>query len=80
MHRTSGGFRNLLANLPESVQTVARKNFELLKDNSSHPPLHFKKVGKLWSVRVGIDHRALAVWDGADFIGSGSVPMTSTGG
>jgi len=32
--------------LPESVQTVARKNFELLKQNPAHPSLHFKKVGR----------------------------------
>ena len=67
MHRTSGRFWNHFANLPESVQTVARKKFELLKADSSHPSLHFKKVGKLWSVRAGINHRALAVEDGADF-------------
>ena len=34
----------------------------------SDPAEVFKKVGKLWSVRVGINHRALAVEDGADFI------------
>jgi hypothetical protein len=68
MHRTSGRFWNLFANLPESVQTVARKNFQLLKDDPSHPSLHFKKVGKLWSVRAGITHRALAVQEGGDFI------------
>ena len=27
-----------------------------------------KKVGKLWSIRVGLDYRALAVKDGSDFI------------
>ena len=68
MRRASGRFWNLFANLPESVQTVARKNFELLKGDPSHPSLHFKKVGKLWSVRAGLNHRALAVQDGADFI------------
>jgi len=68
MHRTSGRFWTLFAILPESVQKVARKNFELLKTDPSHPSLHFKKVGKLWSVRAGISHRALAVEDGADFI------------
>jgi hypothetical protein len=68
MHRTSGRFWNLFAKLQESVQRVARKNFDLLKDDPSHPSLHFKKVGKLWSVRAGINHRALAVEDGADFI------------
>jgi hypothetical protein len=67
MHRTSARFRTLFANLPEAGQKVARKNFELLKDNPSHPSLHFKKVGKLWSVRAGINYRALAVEDGADF-------------
>ena len=68
MHRTTGRFWNHFANLPEAVQVIARKDFELLKDNPSHPSLHFKKVGKLWSLRVGINHRALAVQDGADFI------------
>jgi hypothetical protein len=68
MHRTTSRFWNLFAHLPESVQTVARKNFELLKADLAHPSLHFKKVGKLWSVRAGINHRALAVQDGADFI------------
>ena len=68
MHRTTGRFWNHFASLPEAVQVVARKNFELLKDKPSHPSLHFKKAGKLWSVRVGINHRALAVQDGADFI------------
>jgi hypothetical protein len=68
MHRTSGRFWNLFSDLPESVQRVARKNFELLKHDPSHPSLHFKKVGKLWSVRSGINHRALAVQDGADII------------
>ena len=68
MHRTSARFWTLFARLPEAVQDVARKNFELLKDNPSHPSLHFRKVGKLWSVRAGINHRALAVEDGPDFI------------
>jgi len=68
MHRASVRFWNLFSRLPEAVQDVARKNFELLKDNPSHPSLHFKKVGKLWSVRAGINHRALAVEDGADFV------------
>ncbi|MBI3741960.1 MAG: hypothetical protein HY257_09440, partial [Chloroflexi bacterium] len=33
-----------------------------------HPSLYFKKVGKFWSARVGLDHRALAIEDGEDFI------------
>lgn len=68
MHRTSARFWTSFARLPEAVQRVARQNLELLKENPAHPSLHFKKVGKLWSARVGINHRALAVEDGADFI------------
>ncbi len=68
MHRTTARFWTCFARLPEAVQRVARENFELLKGNPAHPSLHFKKVAKLWSVRVGLNHRALAVEDGADFI------------
>jgi hypothetical protein len=30
--------------------------------------LHFKKIGKLRSVRAGLNYRALALEDGEDFI------------
>jgi hypothetical protein len=53
---------------PKPVQRLARQNFELLKENPAHPSLHFKKIGKLWSARVGINYPAVAVEDGADFI------------
>lgn len=68
MHRTTNGFWTCFARLPAAVQGVARQNFERLKENPAHPSLHLKKVGKLWSVRVGLNYRALAVEDGADFI------------
>lgn len=67
-HRTTTRFWACFAVLPEAVQRVARHNFDLLKENLAHPSLHLKKVGKLWSVRVGRHHRALAVEDEADFI------------
>jgi hypothetical protein len=54
--------------LPETVQRLAQSNFQLLKENPRHPSLHFKKIGQIWSVRVGLAHRALAVEDGNDFI------------
>jgi len=68
MHRTTARFWKCFENLPEPVQKISKKNFELLKTNPLHPSLHFKKVGKFWSVRVGLNHRALAVEDGNDFI------------
>jgi hypothetical protein len=66
-HRTTARFWACFETLPVSVQNVARKNFKLLKDNPTHPSLHFKKVGQLWSARVGPHHRALAVEDGSDY-------------
>ena len=68
MHRTTPQFWDRFDEMPESVQDLARKNFELLKENPRHPSLHFKKVGRLWSARVGLNHRAVAVEDGPDFI------------
>ena len=68
MHRTTDRFRKCLWRLPNRIQRIARKNFELLKTKPSHPSLHFKKVGRFWSVRVGINHRALAIEDDKDFI------------
>ncbi len=68
MHRTTNRFWKCFDNLHELVQRTSKKNFELLKKNPSHPSLHFKKVGKLWSIRAGMNHRALAFEDGEDFI------------
>ena len=39
---------------------------ELLQRDARHPSLHLKKVGYLWSVRVGLHYRAVAVEDGAE--------------
>jgi hypothetical protein len=50
--------------LPKEIQQLADKNFALLQADPMHASLHFKRVGRtkqLWSVRVGIHYRALAV-------------------
>ncbi len=47
--------------LPESVRNLADRAFELLKADPNHPSLHLKKVGRYWSVRVGLRYRAVAV-------------------
>jgi len=49
--------------LPNDIQELAERCYELLKQNSRYPSLHFKKVGQFWSVRIGIHYRALAVED-----------------
>ena len=68
MHRTISRFWKYFDLLPEDAQKVARKNYRLLKADPLHPSLHFKKIGKFWSVRVGIHYRALAIEDGEDYI------------
>jgi len=59
-HLASTGFWEAYRKLPEHVRALADKNYSLLKDNPQHPSLHFKKVGRFWSVRVGTRYRALA--------------------
>jgi hypothetical protein len=46
--------------LPAAVRALADKNFALLKEDSRHPSLRLKKVGLLYSVRIGLHYRALA--------------------
>jgi len=58
-HRTTPEFWRRFNSLSPNAQGVARKNFELLKDDPRHPSLHLKRVGRVWSVRVGMHHRAL---------------------
>ena len=67
-HFTVASFWQKYALLPKSVQRLADKNFKLLEADSSHPSLNFKPVGKFWSARVGIHHRALATKDDGEYV------------
>jgi hypothetical protein len=58
-HLAAKRFWRAFAALPEDVQKLARDNFELLKSNPQHPSLHFKRVGKYWSARIGLSYRVL---------------------
>jgi hypothetical protein len=60
-HLTVPSFWKDYASLPLNIQALADKNFALLKENPKHPSLHFKKIDKYWSVRVGLNYRSLAV-------------------
>ena len=60
-HKAAADFWYHYRQLSPEIQKLADKNFELLERDPRHPSLQFKKVGKAWSVRVGLDHRALAV-------------------
>ena len=61
IHHTTKKFWKAYEELPSRVQSVADENFKLLKADLFHPSLHFKKVGRFWSVRAGIDYHALGV-------------------
>jgi hypothetical protein len=47
--------------LPPEIQALADKQYALLLENSRHPSLHFKKVGRYFSVRVNDNFRSLGV-------------------
>jgi len=60
-HFSSSAFWNCYRRLPQGIQEIADAQFALLKENPSYPSLHFKKIGKCRSARIGIHYRALAV-------------------
>jgi hypothetical protein len=60
-YRATPDFWYYYRQLPDEIQDLADRCYELLKQDSRYPSLHFKKVGQFWSVRIGIHYRALAV-------------------
>ena len=59
-HFTTPEFWGHFNQLPGAVQRLAKKDFELLKQNPRHPSLRLKKAGNFWTARVGIHYRAVA--------------------
>jgi hypothetical protein len=62
-HRANPKFWQFYVQLPEAIRRLPDEKYALLKADPRHPSLHFKKVGRMWSVRVGIHYRAVAVED-----------------
>jgi hypothetical protein len=67
-HRASRKFWQSYERLPAEIQRLADKNYQILKINPEHPSLHFKPVGRYWSVRVGMQYRALAIQSERDLV------------
>ena len=67
-HRANAKFWRFYEQLPDDIQILADRSYALLKSDPHHGSLRFKKVGRLWSVRVGSHYRAVAVEDGPDFV------------
>jgi mRNA-degrading endonuclease RelE of RelBE toxin-antitoxin system len=64
--RANADFRNDYHALPANIRARADKQFALVKDNPQHGSLQFKKLGdrngqEIWSARVTLKYRALAV-------------------
>ena len=60
-HFATSRFWDYYNKLPSVTKGLADKNFELLKQDPHHPSLRLKKIGKYWSVRTGLRHRALGL-------------------
>jgi hypothetical protein len=67
-HRATPKFWRHYQSLPPETRALADHSFTLLKNDPHHPSLHFKKVGRFWSARVGLFHRALAVEHSPDLV------------
>ncbi len=61
MNKATARFWKCFEKLPTSVKTLVYKNYSLLQTNPKYPSLHFKKIGNFWSIRIGNNHRALAI-------------------
>jgi hypothetical protein len=59
-HFASPAFWAAYEKLPGAVRELADKNYALLKRDPHHPSLRLKKVGRIWSARIGLRYRALA--------------------
>jgi len=60
-HHASPEFWRSYRSLSPSVRHLADRCFNLLKRDPRHPSLHFKKIGRFRSARIGLHHRALGV-------------------
>lgn len=67
-HQATSRFWAAYHDLSPELQVQADKQFKLLKADPRHPSLHFKQIGRVWSVRVNRSIRALAVQDDQGYV------------
>jgi len=58
---TTSEFWHCYAGLPPRVKQLARRAYKLWAQDPHHRSLHFKKIGRVWSVRVGLEYRAVGL-------------------
>ena len=52
-------FWQLYRELPDEVQRLADKQYELFREDPFHPSLHLKQVGEVWTARIGRSYRVI---------------------
>ena len=58
--KVARSFWKRYADLPEAVQLLAYRNYQIWLENPQHPSLHFKIFKhQNWSVRIGAHYRAV---------------------
>lgn len=67
-HRANPKFWSFYKALPKDVRDLSDKNFQLLKRDPYHPSLHFKRVGRFWTARVGLEYRVVATQREQDIV------------
>ena len=69
--RRTPRFRKAFSNLPQDIKDAARESYRRFRDDPRHPSLHLKQVHPtepIYSVRISLQYRALAVIDGETFV------------
>jgi hypothetical protein len=61
IHHATADFWQCYRALPVQARDGADRAFALLKADPKHPSLHFKKLDRFWSARVGLHYRALGI-------------------
>ena len=64
---TLASFWDAYKSLDESIQSGAKKAFQLWVENPFHPSLHFEKINSeknIWSVRITRGYRAVGILNG----------------
>ena len=67
-HHTNARFWRCYRGLPKDIRDLANRNYATLKVGPSQRSLHFKKIGELWSARVGLHYQALATESESDLV------------
>jgi hypothetical protein len=65
--RATRKFWRQFETLPQSIQEHARQSYRQFQSNPAYPSLSFKRVDSsepVYSVRIGINYRALGLLDG----------------